>query len=58
MTGYTLPEEIKDYRDAGFHLILHKPVQQSKMLSAIASLNAVNEGQLASPVIEGRLFEG
>ena len=52
VTGYTLPEETEHYRDAGFGMVLHKPVQHSQMLSAIASMNAVKEAQLVSPAIE------
>ncbi len=53
VTGYTLPEETEHYRDAGFGVVLHKPVQNSEMLSAIASLQTLMETHLVSPVIEG-----
>ncbi len=53
VTGYTLPEETEHYRDAGFGVVLHKPVQNSEMLSAIASLQSLMETHLVSPLIEG-----
>jgi CheY-like chemotaxis protein len=58
VTGYTLPEETEHYRDAGFGVVLNKPIQHSEILAAIASLHTLKESQFVSPVIEGRLFEG
>jgi CheY-like chemotaxis protein len=38
VTGYTLPEETEHYREAGFGVVLRKPVNHSEIASAIASL--------------------
>jgi DNA-binding NtrC family response regulator len=38
VTGYTLPEEMEDYREAGFCAILSKPVDPLQITSAIAEL--------------------
>jgi CheY-like chemotaxis protein len=38
VTGYTLPEETEHYRDAGFSVVLRKPVHHSELTSAITRL--------------------
>jgi CheY-like chemotaxis protein len=50
MTGYTLPEETEHYRDAGFSVVLRKPVHHSEIVAAISQLNDV-----PAPVISGPL---
>jgi CheY-like chemotaxis protein len=48
MTGYTLPEETEHYRDAGFSVVLRKPVHHSEIVSAIIQLN-----NASAPLISG-----
>jgi CheY-like chemotaxis protein len=38
ITGYTLPEETEHYRNAGFSVVLRKPVHHSEITSAITRL--------------------
>jgi CheY-like chemotaxis protein len=38
VTGYTLPEETEHYRDAGFSVVLRKPVHHSEIASVITQL--------------------
>ncbi len=42
MTGYTLPEETEHYRDAGFGVVLRKPVHHTQITSAILALNGTS----------------
>ena len=53
VTGYTLPEETEHYRDAGFGVVLRKPVQHSEILSAIALLQTAPQGMSNPPVTGG-----
>lgn len=44
VTGYTLPEETEHYREAGFGVVLHKPVDHSQIASAISQLMGTDCG--------------
>jgi CheY-like chemotaxis protein len=49
ITGYTLPEETEHYRDAGFSVVLRKPVHHSEIASAISQLSATLPITIATP---------
>ena len=38
VTGYTLPDETEHYHDAGFSMVLRKPIHHSEIISAISLL--------------------
>ena len=44
VTGYTLPDETLHYQDAGFSVVLRKPVHHSEITSAIALLTSAASG--------------
>lgn len=39
VTGFTLPDEVEDYRAAGFAAVLPKPLQHSELRSAVSILS-------------------
>jgi len=41
VTGFILPDEIEDYREAGFASVLPKPLQHSRLQSAVSELSHV-----------------
>ena len=41
VTGFSLPDEVEDYRAAGFASVLPKPLQHSRLQSAVADLSGV-----------------
>ncbi len=53
VTGYTLPEETEHYRNAGFGVVLRKPVHPSEITSAIDLLSSGSATQVAiTPAME------
>jgi CheY-like chemotaxis protein len=50
VTGYTMPGETEHYRDAGFAVVLHKPVHQGQISSAISLLTRDGSGVASAAV--------
>ena len=42
VTGFILPDEVQDYREAGFSSVLPKPLQHSRLQSAVSDLSPVH----------------
>ena len=39
VTGFTLPDEVEDYRGAGLAIVLPKPLENSELKSAVSYLS-------------------
>ena len=53
VTGYTLEDEAEHYRDSGFAVVLHKPVDHAQIASAISQLSCTAHSTPATDLAVG-----